>query len=52
VLWLREMTPEETRQVGDNGPTIDSIQVGEFESQAALKEWLKEKAPSFLRGEE
>jgi hypothetical protein len=52
VLWLREMSPEEIRHVGDNGPTIDRIEVSEFESQAALKEWLKEKAPAFLRGEE
>src|SRR5206468_8472358 len=36
VLWLREMTPEEIRQVGDSGPTIDRIQVGKFETQAAL----------------
>jgi hypothetical protein len=52
VLWLREMSPEEIRQVGDSGPTIDRIEVSEFESQAELKEWLKEKAPSFLRGED
>jgi hypothetical protein len=32
------MTEEEIRQVGDTGPTIDSIQVAEFESQDALKE--------------
>src|SRR6266446_876307 len=38
VLWLREMTPEEIRQVGDTGPTIDSIEMAEFESHEALKE--------------
>ena len=37
------------RQVGDTGPTIDSIQVAEFESQAALKEWLTQNAPAFVR---
>ncbi len=52
VLWLREMSPEEIRQVGDSGPTIDRLEVAEFDSQAALKEWLKEKAPAFLRAEE
>jgi hypothetical protein len=52
VVWLREMTPEETRQVGDSGPTIDSIEVAQFESQAALKAWLKAKAPAFLPAEE
>ncbi len=52
VLWVREMMEDETRQIGDNGPTIDSIEVGEFESQAALNEWLKQKAPAFLRAEQ
>jgi hypothetical protein len=45
------MSEEDIRQVGDSGPTIDSIQVGEFESQAALKEWLSQNAPAFMRGE-
>src|SRR6516225_2253744 len=45
VLWLREMTPEEIRQVGDSGPTIDRIEVAEFASQEAQKEWLGQKAP-------
>lgn len=49
VLWVREMSEEEIRQVGDSGPTIDSILVAEFESQADLKEWLKEMAPAFAR---
>jgi hypothetical protein len=49
VLWVREMSEEEIRHVGDSGPTIDSIQVAEFESQAVLKEWLTEHAPAFAR---
>jgi hypothetical protein len=48
VLWVREMTPEEIGQVGELGPTIDQIEVAEFESQEAIKEWLKAKAPAFL----
>jgi hypothetical protein len=40
VLWIREMSEEHIQQVGNSGPTIDSIQVEEFESQAAQKEWL------------
>jgi hypothetical protein len=48
VLWLREMTPAEIREVGETGPTIDSIQVAEFESHAALKEWLRKHAPAFM----
>jgi|SRR5579864_4020229 len=49
VLWLREMSEEEIRQVGEAGPTIDSIEVAEFESQEAVKEWLDKKAPAFLQ---
>jgi hypothetical protein len=48
VVWIREMSTEEIRQVGETGPTIDSIQVVEFESQADVKEWLKTNAPAFL----
>jgi hypothetical protein len=48
VLWVREMSEEEIRQVGEKGPTIDSIEVAEFTSHEALKQWLKEKAPAFL----
>jgi hypothetical protein len=51
VLWVREMSEEEIRRVGEKGPTIDSIEVAEFESHDALKEWLKRKAPAFLREE-
>lgn len=49
VVWIREMTEAEIRQVGETSPTIDSIQVSQFESHAALKEWLAKNAPSFVR---
>jgi hypothetical protein len=49
VLWVREMSPDEIRQVGETGPTIDSIEVAEFESHSALKEWLGKRAPEFLQ---
>jgi hypothetical protein len=51
VLFVREMSEEEIRQVGDTGPTIDSIEVAEFESQEELREWLKQKAPAFVRAQ-
>jgi hypothetical protein len=51
IVWVREMPEADIRQVGDTGPTIDRIQIEEFESQAALKEWLSKNAPAFLRGE-
>jgi hypothetical protein len=49
VVWVREMSEEEIKQLGEKGPTIDSIEVVEFESRAVLKEWLKQKAPAFVR---
>jgi hypothetical protein len=48
VLWVREMTAEEIRKVGETGPTIDSIEMAECESQADVKEWLGKHAPAFL----
>ncbi|MDB5346016.1 MAG: hypothetical protein JWP89_4393 [Schlesneria sp.] len=48
IVWIREMTDEEIRQVGETGPTIDSIQIEQFETQESLNEWLQKKAPSFL----
>jgi hypothetical protein len=49
VMWIREMTEGDIKNVGVKGPTIDSIEVAEFESQSDLKEWLSKKAPAFLR---
>lgn len=48
VLWLCEMTKEDIRRVGETGPTIDSIEVVEFQSHDALKEWLSKKASTFV----
>jgi hypothetical protein len=49
VLWIREMSEEEIRQVGETGPTIDSIEIAEFESHDALKDWVRTNALAFLR---
>jgi hypothetical protein len=49
VLWVREMTEDDIKKVGETGPTIDSIEIAEFESHSALKEWVSKKAPAFLR---
>ncbi len=51
VLWLREMTDEDIKRVGETGPTIDSIEVAEFDSPAALKEWVIKKAPAFVKNQ-
>ena len=48
IVWMREMNEDEIRKVGESGPTIDSIQVVEFESNAELLKWLEGHAPSFL----
>ena len=48
VLWVREMSKDEIVRVGDSGPTIDSIEVGEFASYEDRLEWLKKKAPGFI----
>jgi hypothetical protein len=50
VTWLREMTSKEIGEANESEPVIDKIEVGEFETHAALKEWLKAKAPAFLQG--
>jgi hypothetical protein len=50
VLWVREMTDDEIKSVGEAGPTIDTIEVGEFESHSELKEWISKHAPTFLPG--
>jgi hypothetical protein len=49
VLWVKEMTEAEVRQVGDTGPTIDSIELAEFESHQALIDWLGKVAPALCR---
>ncbi|MGE3807899.1 MAG: hypothetical protein AB7K24_24810 [Gemmataceae bacterium] len=48
VLWIREMNEADIQNVGDSGPTIDSIHVVEFESNRDLKEWLGKTAPNFV----
>ncbi len=49
VVWIREMPTEEIRKVGEKGPTIESIELAEFESHDALNVWLAAKAPAFIR---
>jgi hypothetical protein len=49
VLWIREMTKEEIERVGESGPTIDSIEVGECATHEERLAWIKNKAPAFIR---
>jgi hypothetical protein len=48
VLWLKEMTKEDIDRVGESGPTIDSIEIGEFTTHEERCDWIKTNAPAFL----
>jgi hypothetical protein len=48
LVWVQEMKEEQIRQAGENAPTIDSIELFEFESNDAVKKWLKQKVPAFV----
>ena len=48
LTWVREMSEEDIMNAGPSEPTIDSIEIEEFDSNAALKEWGAQKAPGFL----
>ena len=49
ILWIGEMSEADIKTVGETGPTIDSIQVAEFDTQTAVKDWLQQNAPAFVR---
>jgi hypothetical protein len=51
VLWVREMNKDDIDRVGESGPTIDSIEIGEFTSHDQRRDWLQKKAPAFLQNE-
>ena len=48
VLWIQEMSEEDIKNVGEKGPTIDRIEVAEFESHADIKAWISKYAPAFI----
>lgn len=49
ITYIREMDEEELRRVGNSGPTVDGIEVGEFETAEEQRDWLKKTAPEFLQ---
>ena len=49
IVFVREMSEAELRQAGRGAPSIDRIDIGEFETVEEQKEWLKERAAGFLR---
>jgi hypothetical protein len=49
VTFVREMDEEGLRKAGEGGPTIDCIDIAEFETTQDMRVWLKARAPAFLR---
>ncbi|HEY7330672.1 MAG TPA: hypothetical protein VH592_23735 [Gemmataceae bacterium] len=49
IVYVREMNQEELQKKQQDAPTIDSIDIAEFETAEEQREWLKERAPVFLR---
>ena len=49
ILWVREMDEDELRTAGEGGPSIDGIEIVDFESHQEAQEWLKKTAPEFVR---
>ncbi len=49
ISFVREMEEAELRKTGVTGPTIDRIDIAEFETHDELREWLKKHAPAFVR---
>ncbi len=48
IVWVREMDEDELRRATQGEPTIDHINVVEFESQTEIKAWLAEHASVFV----
>jgi hypothetical protein len=49
IVYIREMDEDELRQVKEGEPSIDGIGIGEFETVEEQREWLKARAPAFVR---
>jgi hypothetical protein len=49
VSWIKEMDEDALRLCGKGQPTVDHIEVVEFQSHEDAHEWLKKAAPVFVR---
>jgi hypothetical protein len=49
IVYVKEMDEDELRTAGKAEPTIDGIDIAEFQTAEAQQDWLKKKAPAFLR---
>jgi hypothetical protein len=49
ITFVREMDEAELKRAGSHQPTIDRIEIAEFESHEEAREYLKKTAHAFLR---
>lgn len=49
ITWICEMDKDELRRQSHAEPTVDGIEIEEFETPDELRDWLQKTAPSFLR---
>ena len=49
IVFVREMDEAELRRAREGEPTIDGIEIAEFETVEEQREWLKARAPVFVR---
>jgi hypothetical protein len=49
VTFVREMGEAELKKAAEREPTVDAIDVADFETQEELREWLGKTAAAFLR---
>ena len=49
VRTVREMDKDEVSKTPEGQPTIDHIDIAEFESPDEQREWLNQHAPAFVR---
>jgi hypothetical protein len=49
IVYVREMDQEEMRRARGGEPTIDRIDIAEFETAEEQRAWLQARAPVFLR---
>jgi len=50
VIWITEMDESQVRHAAGGQPTIERIEIAEFESNEEAQTWLQTVAPVFVRG--
>jgi hypothetical protein len=49
ITFIREMDEDQLRKAGEREPTIDSIEMAEFETHEEVRDWIKKNASAFSR---